>query len=210
MSHQSLSDALQAPSYLFISMDDGGIGHPETCVGNGAVVDAVKRCVWGGSPVTDEDDLAQAAGIAEVLIDDGIYRFEGDPPLHLFKVPALASTSTSIPAVDARVGEREAFEAHWYDAYHAGHIKPLSDGRYFRDDVNRAWDAWQARAALSHQPEPKAEPVPEGLLPCAHCGGTADFTVEQRAEHPDFGGQSVMCFTFGSGIGYVFACGDDP
>jgi hypothetical protein len=36
------------------------------------------------------------------------------------------------------------------------------------------------------------------------------FTVEQRNGHPDFGGHSAMCGTCGAGIGYVFACGDDP
>lgn len=48
------------------------------------------------------------------------------------------------------------------------------------------------------------------LLPCPFCGGDADFTVEQRVEHPDYGGHSAMCFTCGAGIGYVFACKDSP
>jgi hypothetical protein len=48
------------------------------------------------------------------------------------------------------------------------------------------------------------------LLACPFCGGGAMFTVEQRENHPDFGGHSAMCGTCGAGIGYVFACGDDP
>lgn len=48
------------------------------------------------------------------------------------------------------------------------------------------------------------------LRPCPFCNGDAMFTVEQRAEHPDIGGHSVMCGSCGAGIGYVYACGDDP
>ena len=48
------------------------------------------------------------------------------------------------------------------------------------------------------------------LKPCPFCGGDAMFTVEQRENHPEFGGHSAMCGTCGAGIGYVFACGDDP
>ena len=48
------------------------------------------------------------------------------------------------------------------------------------------------------------------LSPCPFCGGDAMFTVEQRENHPDYGGHSAMCGTCGAGICYVFACGDDP
>jgi hypothetical protein len=43
--------------------------------------------------------------------------------------------------------EREAFEHHWYDYYHAGSISPRSDGSYMHPAVQKAWEAWQARAA---------------------------------------------------------------
>lgn len=43
--------------------------------------------------------------------------------------------------------EREAFEAHWYSFYHSGSIHARSDGSYFHPHVQRAWEAWQARAA---------------------------------------------------------------
>ncbi len=48
------------------------------------------------------------------------------------------------------------------------------------------------------------------LKPCPFCGGEAMFTVELREGHPDFGGHAAMCGTCGAGVGYVFACGDDP
>jgi hypothetical protein len=48
------------------------------------------------------------------------------------------------------------------------------------------------------------------LKPCPFCGGDAMFTVEERDGHPDFGGHSAMCGSCGAGIGYVFACMDDP
>lgn len=46
--------------------------------------------------------------------------------------------------------------------------------------------------------------------PCPFCGGEAVFTVEERTAHPEYGGHSIMCMTCGAGIGYLFACGDDP
>lgn len=48
------------------------------------------------------------------------------------------------------------------------------------------------------------------LKPCPFCGGDAMFTVEEREGHPDFGGHSAMCGSCGAGVGYVFACMDDP
>jgi hypothetical protein len=45
--------------------------------------------------------------------------------------------------------ERVAFESHWYNFYHAGSVSSRPDGRYVGDAVQRAWEAWQARAANS-------------------------------------------------------------
>lgn len=48
------------------------------------------------------------------------------------------------------------------------------------------------------------------LNPCPFCGSEAMFTVEQREDHPDVGGHSAMCGSCGAGVGYIFACGEDP
>lgn len=45
--------------------------------------------------------------------------------------------------------EREAFEQHWYDFYHCGSISARRDGTYIHPAVQKAWEAWQARAAHS-------------------------------------------------------------
>lgn len=42
--------------------------------------------------------------------------------------------------------EREAFEQHWYDFYHCGSVSARSDGTYVHPAVQKAWEAWQARA----------------------------------------------------------------
>lgn len=42
--------------------------------------------------------------------------------------------------------EREAFEWHWYNFYHAGSICARPDGSYVGRNVQNAWEAWQARA----------------------------------------------------------------
>lgn len=56
--------------------------------------------------------------------------------------------------------EREAFEAWWYDTYHAGHIHADSHGVYHAIEVQAAWEAWRDRAALATQPPAvQGEPV---------------------------------------------------
>lgn len=55
--------------------------------------------------------------------------------------------------------EREAFEAWWYDTYHAGHIHADSHGVYHAIEVQAAWEAWRDRAALASQQAVKGEPV---------------------------------------------------
>lgn len=42
--------------------------------------------------------------------------------------------------------ERKAFEQHWYDYYHCGSISPRTDGTYIHPAVQKAWEAWKARA----------------------------------------------------------------
>jgi hypothetical protein len=71
--------------YLFIAMDDDRRAHPEWLADDAAVLDAVKRAVWSG-PVTDPDHINEAFGITATLIEDGYFPFEGDPPLHLFRL----------------------------------------------------------------------------------------------------------------------------
>ncbi len=43
--------------------------------------------------------------------------------------------------------ERAAFAQHWYDFYHCGSISAGPSGTYVHPDVQKAWEAWQARAA---------------------------------------------------------------
>jgi len=43
--------------------------------------------------------------------------------------------------------ERAAFEQHWYDFYHCGSISARTNGTYIHPAVQKAWEAWQARAA---------------------------------------------------------------
>ncbi|MBX9850045.1 MAG: hypothetical protein K2X64_12175 [Rhodocyclaceae bacterium] len=48
---------------------------------------------------------------------------------------------------------REAFEAHWYDLYHAGSIKAQPNGTYMAREVQKSWDAWQAATERATQVE---------------------------------------------------------
>ena len=62
------------------------------------------------------------------------------------------------------LAEREAFEAHWYNLYHSGSIRARQDGSYMQLIVQKAWESWQARAALSASKQGgKAEQVAEDL-----------------------------------------------
>ncbi|UXY13824.1 hypothetical protein N8I74_10870 [Chitiniphilus purpureus] len=81
------------------------------------------------------------------------------------RLAADAAVERDIDIPISAQDERTAFESYWYNHYHSGSIKARSNGRYFGEAVNSAWDAWQARAAL-YTP-PAAPQVPEGyaLLP---------------------------------------------
>lgn len=47
--------------------------------------------------------------------------------------------------------ERERFEAWYSTCYRPDSLKPMEDGCYLGRGAGMAWDAWQARAALSRQ-----------------------------------------------------------
>lgn len=64
------------------------------------------------------------------------------------------------PQVPAPVDEREAFEL-WLttEAYYSHDLRRTVEGPYVNDEVDHAWDAWQARAALqSPAPQTKDQP----------------------------------------------------
>lgn len=82
------------------------------------------------------------------------------PPSEGKTIEALAPTEAALRDVvrqsedlglydaDFQIGaqEREDFEAHWYNFYHAGHISADVDGKYRSSDVQKSWNAWKARA----------------------------------------------------------------
>lgn len=64
------------------------------------------------------------------------------------------SDTTPIPPAS----ERERFEAWVLDTYNYGYSLTRSsevEGAYVHDGTDMAWDAWQARAALSHSSTPQ-------------------------------------------------------
>lgn len=60
-------------------------------------------------------------------------------------VPLYTTPPQRKPLTDEQ--ERKAFEQHWYDYYHCGSISPRTNGTYIHPAVQKAWEAWQARAA---------------------------------------------------------------
>lgn len=79
--------------YLFIAMDDDGCGNPEFCHDRAAVLEAVKRSCFSNPESLDDDHLKQCEGMTDSLIEDGFITFEGDPPLHLYKLHPPAQPS---------------------------------------------------------------------------------------------------------------------
>jgi hypothetical protein len=76
--------------FLFIAMDDDGIGHPTYCANDAAVQDAVRNSMFmPGEIPTDIVDEIKA--VSKALLEDGSYYFEGDAPLHLYRLTDSAS-----------------------------------------------------------------------------------------------------------------------
>jgi hypothetical protein len=75
-------------TWLFIatSEDPSEPVAPVSCASEAAVLQAVKSAVFGGTDGLSAEHEAEAAAIAEELIEDGSFYFEGDPPLHLYRV----------------------------------------------------------------------------------------------------------------------------
>ena len=89
---------------------------------------------WPALPATSPQaaqTALQSESLAQAAQAPARLPSEGKP------IEALAPTEAQ---------EREDFEAHWYNFYHAGHISADVDGKYRSSDVQKSWNAWKARA----------------------------------------------------------------
>lgn len=68
---------------------------------------------------------------------------------HFAEIESIVAGAGVTPPAQRKplTDEREAFEAHWYTKYHSGSVSARSDGSYVHPHVQRAWEAWLARAA---------------------------------------------------------------
>lgn len=67
-------------------------------------------------------------------------------PSNINSLEAKTPDLVTPQAAPTEAQEREDFEAHWYNFYHAGHISADVDGKYRSSDVQKSWNAWKARA----------------------------------------------------------------
>lgn len=74
------------PGYLFIAKDDDGFGHPLFCADRAAVIAAAASNMFSPSDNLDADEREQCEGVADGLIEDGCYDFEGDPGFTLYRL----------------------------------------------------------------------------------------------------------------------------
>lgn len=89
--------------------------------------------------------LSVCEDIQQLCIDGDLpFQFE-DVADWVAKGELPITPPASKPLTDEQ--EREAFETHWYSFYHSGSVSARSDGSYVHPHVQRAWEAWQARAA---------------------------------------------------------------
>jgi hypothetical protein len=74
------------PGFLFVAKDEDGCGRPKFCVDRAAVVEAVRENMFCPSDNLDADEIEQCEGVADSLIADGYYDFEGDPGFTLCRL----------------------------------------------------------------------------------------------------------------------------
>lgn len=125
-------------THLLIAIDDDRRAHLTYCAGRGAIVDAVVIATYG-EPTLDQDAREEAAGITDALLEDGIFRFEGDPPLHLFEL---------VPGAALRAPEPLTALPHETFIQAMQRLHPGFVRAYSNEFLSFAQKGWSARAAL--------------------------------------------------------------
>jgi hypothetical protein len=98
--------AVPAP-FLFVAMDDDKKAHLTWCADEAAVRAATQAAMFfshDGAPL-DADHDGQLTGVVEELLDSGCMTFEGDAPLHLYRVASAAAPALQPPSTAQRLAE---------------------------------------------------------------------------------------------------------
>jgi hypothetical protein len=100
--------------FLFIAMDDENKAHIEYATDEAGVLAAVQRAMFGAAfdedGPEDDDDVNKCKGVVATLLEDGLMRFEGDPPLHLFRIGTISEEHTHSDYADGfDAGREQAF-----------------------------------------------------------------------------------------------------
>ena len=77
--------------FLIVAMEDDGCGTPVYCKDEAAVKAALQPMLFYYPPGEELSDVHAQELDAQVatLLEDGELRFEGDPPIHLYRLQAI-------------------------------------------------------------------------------------------------------------------------
>ena len=94
--------------------------------------------------------------------------------------------------------ERAEFERHWHDFYQLGTKLARINGRYHSHIVQRAWEAWQARAALQSQDREDAERLDwlEAQAQTSRTGVSIDYVYDAQDGYVNEKGYRFMRHRF--------------
>lgn len=188
-----------APKMLFLQIGDDGLAHPTECADTAEVRRAVEAAIYMPGTELDDGESRMLDEITSELLEDGESRFEGDPPLLLFRLAGRAALAAA-PQVPAVPQWRPIETAPMHKAvllWWRTCLEPAI-GRYVSDERGEGWKCdgdqaiprnqgdcthWMPLPAAPGAPQP-AEPAPTNddalaavaklLLPvCGGANGTA-------------------------------------
>jgi len=82
--------AAQAAKFLVVVMDDMSYGHLAYCADEAEVHKTVREAMFSKG-MLDAEHLKELNEIVHDLLKNGIIEFEGDPSIHLYRLPGGAT-----------------------------------------------------------------------------------------------------------------------
>jgi|ERR1700737_1641608 len=80
--------ASSCATFLVVVMDDYGNAHPHYCADEAAVEKVVRDCMFMEGEL-NSDELEQVRGHTANLLEEEFINFEGDPGIHLYRLPEV-------------------------------------------------------------------------------------------------------------------------
>lgn len=142
-----------APKMLFLQIGDDGLAHPTECADTAEVRRAVEAAIYMPGTELDDGESRMLDEITSELLEDGESRFEGDPPLLLFRLAGRAALAAApqVPAVPQQADDADRLLREVFALCEATEYAPEVEAKNEHQrgfDRGRRFEAKQIRRAI--------------------------------------------------------------